>query len=50
MIGTRTVKVLSDNKVRVMAIEAESTLMIDKENLLREANEHNVTILAMKQS
>ena len=48
VIGPTTVKVLSENKVRVMAIESESTLMIDKEKLLEEADKNNVTIIAMK--
>jgi len=47
VIGVRTVEVLRENKVRVMAIEAENTLMIDREILLEAARAGNVTILAM---
>jgi len=48
VIGERTVEVLHENKVRVMAIEAENTLLIDKEKLINKANELNVSILAVK--
>ena len=48
VIGPGTVDVLSENKVRVMAIEAENTLMIDGEKLLAKAREKGVTILALK--
>lgn len=48
VIGPRTVETLAANKVRLMAVEAESTLMIDREELVRKANEMKVTIIAVE--
>lgn len=47
VIGLKTVDTLADNKVRVMAIEAGSTLMIDKDELVKKASRVGVTIIAV---
>jgi len=48
VIGPMTVDVLAQTKARVMAIEAGSTLMIDKESILKKAADSGVTIIAVE--
>lgn len=48
VIGLRTVDTLADSKARVMAIEAGSTLMLDRDELVKKAGEHKVTITAFE--
>jgi DUF1009 family protein len=47
VIGPRTVQTLIGSKVRIMAIEAGSTLLIDRDQLLADARGSNVTIVAL---
>ncbi|MCL2144154.1 MAG: UDP-2,3-diacylglucosamine diphosphatase LpxI [Endomicrobia bacterium] len=47
VIGTRTVDILKENKVRVMAIEAGVTLILDREEVVKKAKEADVTIIAV---
>lgn len=44
VIGPRTIDVIAECGARVLAIEAGSTLLLDKEQLLRKAKEKHVTI------
>jgi hypothetical protein len=46
VIGTRTIDTLNDNKIRAMIIEADSTLILDKDEVLEKAKKTNVTIIA----
>jgi DUF1009 family protein len=45
VIGTRTVDVLKANKIRVMAVEAGVTLILDKEEVVQKAKDNNVAII-----
>lgn len=47
VIGTNTVDVLKENKIRVMAIEAGVTLILDREEVVKKAEEAGVTIIAV---
>lgn len=47
VIGTNTVKILKENKVRAMAIEAGVTLILDREDVEKKAKEAGVTIIAI---
>jgi DUF1009 family protein len=44
VIGTRTVNTLKENKIRALAVEAGVTLILDKEEVIRQAKEAGVTI------
>jgi UDP-2,3-diacylglucosamine hydrolase len=48
VIGVATVGVLKRSKVTAMAIEARKTLMMDREDLLREADAAGITIVAVE--
>ncbi len=47
VIGTRTIDTLKDNKIRAMIIEANSTLILDKDVVIEKAKQTGVTIIAM---
>lgn len=47
VIGTDTVDVLKENKIRVMAIEAGVTLILDREETEKKSKEAGVTIVAV---
>jgi DUF1009 family protein len=47
VIGTRTIETLAKNKARAMAIEADSTLILDMDEVVREARNNGVTVLAV---
>ncbi len=47
VIGTNTVDILKENKVRVMAIEAGVTLILDREEVVKKAQDAGVTIIAV---
>lgn len=46
VIGTRTIDTLKNNKIRAMVIEADSTLILDKDEVIKKAEEAKVTIIA----
>ena len=48
VIGVPTVGVMKRSGVTAMAIEARKTLMIDREDLLREANAAGIAIVAVE--
>jgi DUF1009 family protein len=48
VIGLPTVEVLKRARVTAMSIEARKTLMIDREELLREANAAGIVIVAVE--
>ena len=48
VIGTRTVDTLKDNKIRAMVIEADSTLILDKDLVIEKAKQADITIIAMQ--
>jgi len=48
VIGVPTVGVMKRAGVTAMAIEARKTLMIDREDLLREANAAGIVIVAVE--
>lgn len=47
VIGENTVDILKENKVRVMAIEAGVTLMLDKDKIVDKAKREKITILGV---
>src|SRR5262249_25201098 len=47
VIGTSTIPVMRETGTTALAIEAGRTLMLDKDDLLRAANEAGVTILGL---
>jgi DUF1009 family protein len=47
VIGTRTIETLIKNKARAMAIEADSTLILDTEEVIKKARKAGVTVLAV---
>ncbi|MDR2192013.1 MAG: UDP-2,3-diacylglucosamine diphosphatase LpxI [Endomicrobium sp.] len=47
VIGTRTVNTLKENKIRAMAIEADVTLILDKDEVIKEAKDIGVTIISV---
>ncbi len=48
-VGLETLKVMSDVKASVLAIEAGKTLMFDKEDMIKFANENKITIISREQ-
>ena len=48
VIGVPTIEVLKRAKVTAMAIEARKTLMIDREELIREADAAGIAIVAVE--
>jgi DUF1009 family protein len=47
VVGTRTINTLKENKIRAMAVEAGVTLILDKEEALKQAKDIGVTIIAV---
>jgi len=47
VIGPDTVKTLTENKARILAIESGATLMIDKDDLFEAAKQSRVSIIAV---
>jgi DUF1009 family protein len=47
VIGPRTMDTLKKNKVRAMIIEANSTLILDEEEVMKKANSYGLTIMAV---
>ena len=45
VIGVETVKVAASANIRVIAVEAGRTLLLDKESVLRSANESNISLI-----
>jgi DUF1009 family protein len=48
VIGPSTIRLMARLKVSAIAIEARKTLMIDRDDLIREANQHGVAIVAVE--
>jgi DUF1009 family protein len=48
VIGPKTLKVLKKSKIRVIAIEAEKTLLIDGNELINQADKLGITIVSFK--
>jgi DUF1009 family protein len=48
VIGVNTIDVLKENKIRVMVIEADKTLILDKNEVVAKAKKMGVTVLAME--
>lgn len=48
VIGPRTVSLMARLKVTAMAVEARKTLMIDREELIRNADVHDIAIVAVE--
>lgn len=48
VIGLATIRLMARLKVSALAIEARKTLMIDREDLLREADEQGIAIVAVE--
>ena len=48
VIGLATIRLMARLKVSALAIEARNTLMIDREDLLREADEQGIAIVAVE--
>ncbi len=46
VIGLKTLKTLKKCKIKVIAVEAQKTLLIDREELINKANKIGITILA----
>jgi DUF1009 family protein len=47
VIGINTIDTLKENKVRAMAIEAGSTLILDKDEAVKKAKDNGVTIIGI---
>ena len=47
IIGDRTINTLKENKIRAMAVEAGVTLILDKEEMIKQAKAAGVTILGI---
>jgi DUF1009 family protein len=47
VIGPETLNVMAEVKARVLAVEAEKTLMIDKEKLIEIANKNKISVVAL---
>jgi hypothetical protein len=47
VIGLNTIDTLKNNKIRAMIIEAGSTLILDKDEVIKKAKENDITILAI---
>ncbi|MCB4790746.1 MAG: UDP-2,3-diacylglucosamine diphosphatase LpxI [Elusimicrobia bacterium] len=47
VIGPKTIEVMSEVKAKIIAIDSEMTLLIEKEKLMKLANENNITIVAL---
>ena len=48
VIGPQTLDTMIRSNVRALAIEARKTLMIDRENLIRTADDHGIAIVAIE--
>lgn len=48
VIGEKTLETLIKAKAKVLAIEADKTLVLDKEKVINLANKHSLTIIAIK--
>jgi DUF1009 family protein len=48
VIGSETVRIGAASKVRVIAVEAGTTLLLEKEELIEEANRLNVSIVGLR--
>lgn len=48
VIGPGTLDAMVRANVRVLAVEARKTLMIDRDDLIRKANEHDIAIVAVE--
>jgi DUF1009 family protein len=46
IIGMQTMKVLTETQAQVLAVQANKTLMLEKEKCIDWANDHNISILA----
>lgn len=46
-VGLATIKAMCEASATALVIEAGKTLLVDREKVLRLANEHNITIVAM---
>jgi len=46
-VGPSTLKVMKECSAKVLAIDAERTFLLDAENVIKEANEHKISIVAM---
>ena len=47
-VGLRTLEVLASGKVAVLAVEADRTLLLDRAELLREADRHGIAVLGVR--
>lgn len=50
VIGVNTIDTLKNNKIRAMVIEAGSTLILDKDEVIKKAKENGITILAISKT
>jgi DUF1009 family protein len=48
VIGPATVRLMARLNISALAIEARKTLMIDRDELIREANERGISIVAVE--
>lgn len=48
VLGLDTIKILKKVKARVLACEAEKTILIDKENFLKKAEENNLVVVGIR--
>jgi DUF1009 family protein len=49
-VGVDTVRVLHDSRGAVLAVEADKTLLLETEELLREADRRGITVVAVSGS
>lgn len=46
-IGLRTLQVMKKHKAKLIAVEAGETIIVDQEEVVKFANKHNITIMAV---
>jgi DUF1009 family protein len=48
VVGAGTLKVMMASGIRVLALEARKSILMDREDFLREANEAGITVIGVK--
>ena len=46
-IGLRTLKTMKKSKADLIAVEAGETIIVDKEEVIKYANKHNIGVMAV---
>jgi len=49
IVGERTIEVLKETKAKVLAFSARSTILLDREKVVKKANESGISLVAIKE-